>query len=59
MDASPGDLLFAEALLCAASVVEAYHVQDGATTGHVRRKVSVLWLPTSLLFVTFLFECKF
>ena len=36
--ASPGDSLFAKALMCAVSVVR---VQDGAATSCVRREISV------------------
>ena len=36
-----GDSLFAEALLCAISVVKANRVQDGATTSCVHREISV------------------
>ena len=35
------DSLFAEALLCAISVVKADHAQDGAATSCVRREISV------------------
>ena len=41
MAASPSDFLFAKALLCAVSVVKGDHVQGGATTSRVQRKISV------------------
>ena len=55
---SPGDLLFAEALLCSISVAKVNCVQDVVATSHVRREKVFLWLPTCLfgkyvLFVSF------
>ena len=49
MAASPGDLLFAKALLCAVSVVKGDRVHGGATTSRVQREIRVfLWLSMSV-----------
>jgi len=46
--AVPGDSLLAKAVSCAVSVVKAHRVQGRAATNHVRREISILWLPTAL-----------
>ena len=52
--------MFAKALSCAISVLNADHAQDGAATSHVRREISVFVATEGpFWFVTFLFECKF
>ena len=58
--AALGDSLLAKAVLCHVSIVRPILIS--LCTNHVRKEMSILWLPTTFLvnrFVSFLLDCTF